>query len=178
MSVVISLGASMTGSVVPPNPQKEGLEKAGELLKLTLSLSTGALVFGAALVKEQLDFSGATKWAVIGAWVLLSLAAASGILAISAIPMMVAKSNYDLEDKFLTWPARVHQVTFIIGIVLLGFALASSLLKASKPKDEKPTGTVNYIMDSHDSASSTETGCRHCCRHRGTPSGQSPANLP
>ena len=162
---------------MPPDPQKEGLEKAGELLKLTLSLSTGALVFGAALVKEQLDFSGATKWAVIWAWTLLALAAASGILAISAIPMMIAKSNYDLEDKFLTWPARVHQITFIIGIVLLGFALALSLLKSAKPKDQQPPSTVNYIMDSHDSANVTEACCQRCCRHRGTPPNQSPRSL-
>ena len=149
-----------------PAAQKEGLEKAGDLLKLTLALSTGALVFGVGLAKEQSGFSGVTKWAILIAWILLGVAAASGIIAISAIPMMIARSNYDLEDKFLTWPARVHQVTFIFGIILLGIALAGSLLKPQKSQKNDPAANVYYIMVSCDSLSTTGSTCTvtSCCR--------------
>lgn len=130
----------------PANPRKDGLDKAGEFLKLSLSLATGALVFGVALVKEQLVLSGFAKSMVIGAWLLLAAAAASGILALAAIPMMVAKENYDLEDKFLTVPARIHQVTFVLGMILLGGA-AVTLLNTGKPQGSDAGEKTIYVLD-------------------------------
>jgi hypothetical protein len=154
--------------IANPNPaaQKEGLEKAGDLLKLTLTLSTGALVFGVGLTKEQPGFSGLTKWAILIGWILLGLAAASGIIAISAIPVMMAKSDYDLENKFLTWPARVHQVSFVFGIVSLGIALAALLLSPQRPQMNDPPASVYYIINSHDSAGSVSPvhAIGYCCR--------------
>jgi len=148
------------------DPKKEGLEKAGELLKLTLALSTGALVFGVGLVKEQSGLTAPAKWIILVAWTLLGLAAGSGILAISAIPMMMAKGNYDLEDKFLTWPARVHQVTFFVGIILLGVALATALLHPQRGE-----ATEKYIINSHDCSGCGALGAGPAAAPPGHPTG-------
>jgi hypothetical protein len=106
---------------------KDAIDRAADVLKLTLALATGALVFGADFIKEQVVLSSITRLMVMIAWGLLGASAAAGILALSAIPMMVAKQNYNLEDPYLTWPARVHQVAFVLGIILLGVTLASSV---------------------------------------------------
>jgi hypothetical protein len=127
----------------PSDPGKEGLASAGELMKLTVALATGALVFGAGLVKEQLNLGIVAKFAIIFAWSCLGISAAAGIWAISAIPIMLAKSNYDLEYKDLTHPARIHQVSFMIGILALGMALAISLLRPQKPL--AATGNITYL---------------------------------
>ena len=71
---------------------------------------------------------------MITAWVLLGLASATGLLALAAIPMMIWRQNYNLEDPYLTWPIRAHHVCFIFGIVLLGVALAASLRRGDPPK--------------------------------------------
>jgi hypothetical protein len=125
------------------NPGKDGLQSAGEVLKVTLTLATGALVFGAGLVKDYATFPGFSYVTVLLAWVLLGLSAGAGILALSAVPMMLSKSNYDLEDPYLTWPARVHQLAFAIGILLLGISLARAI--RSRPIAEISSKTLPAV---------------------------------
>lgn len=169
------------GSIV--DPKKEGLQSAAEWLKLTLALSTGALIFGVGLVKEHIDFAPWQKALMVGAWALLGLASATGILALSAIPMMLANSNYDLEDRFLTWPARIHQGSFMLGSLALGFALAISLLHSTPSQSSSavtPTYTIvdrttsNRTNQENSAASACNTYCR-CCR-RCIPTASVPPN--
>lgn len=157
------------GDAPDQEPAKAGLQSAAELLKLTLALSTGALVFGASLIEKKLPFTGWLKVSIVAAWALLAIAAGAGILAISAIPMMVAKSNYDLEDRFLTWPARVHQLAFVAGILCLGAALATAFFRASPEDSRKDTPPPAYMIIQEstragDIAEVTRPICRdRCC---------------
>jgi hypothetical protein len=130
------------------NPGKDALEKATDLLKVTVALSTGALVFSAGLTKEHLDFALWQTLVLVAAWALLAVAAASGLMAVSAIPPMLAKKDYNLENKFLTWPARIHQITFAIGILLLGIALASLLFRGAPADKSKVAGIGPELIGS------------------------------
>jgi hypothetical protein len=132
----------MTGTT---DPRKEGLEKASDLLKLSVGFATGALVFSAGLIVEKLDLSGAAGYMLMGSWILLGISAAAGMLSLLAIPMMIAKSNYDLEDPYLEWPVRIHQVAFLFGIMLLGVALALALARG---KRDPPIDPLPPIQDS------------------------------
>jgi hypothetical protein len=116
------------------------------------------------LLKEQTSV-GTGMFVALG---LLGVAAAAGILALSAIPMMLASANYDRECRFLTWPARVHQLTFAAGILILGISLGSS---SPKPPDNKLAARTTYINQSvADSVSAfTEAApckCGSSCRRR------------
>jgi len=98
-----------------------------EFLKFTIALGAGALVFGGGLVGDKLTLPLRGGWLLIGSWALLGLSVATGVLAYARIPIMLAESNYDLEDKFFTWPGRAHQLLFGLGMIFLGLALALAL---------------------------------------------------
>lgn len=111
----------------PPTPEKEGLLATTEFLKFTIALGAGALVFGGGLVGDKLTLPPKAGWLLIASWALLGLSVAAGVLAYARIPIMLAESNYDLEDKFFTWPGRAHQLLFGVGMICLGFALGLAL---------------------------------------------------
>lgn len=112
---------------MPPTPEKEGLLATTEFLKFTIALGAGALVFGGGLVGDKLTLPTKAGWLLIASWALLGLSVAAGVLAYARIPIMLAESNYDLEDRFFTWPGRAHQLLFGAGMICLGFALALAL---------------------------------------------------
>lgn len=114
----------------PANPAKDGLDSAAQFLRYTLALATGALVFSAGLVKEGLSVPQFSRLFLIGAWALLVLAIVTGLLAFARIPVLLRASTYDIEDSYLVWPWRLHQITFGLGVVLLGVALVTLLLNA------------------------------------------------
>jgi hypothetical protein len=150
---------------VPDDPGKAGLQSASELLKLTLTLSTGALVFGAGLIEKKLPFTGLLKGTIVAAWALLAIAAGAGIMAIAAIPMMQAKANYNLEDPFLTWPARVHQIAFVLGILCLGGTLATAFFRVAPTAPDAVQPPMSYTVleentaTTYNAVSSTSGNC-------------------
>jgi hypothetical protein len=53
-------------------------------------------------------------------WIVLFLSVVSGVLAQSAIPVLMSEQRFDLEAPTFTWPGRIHQVLF--GFAILGLA--------------------------------------------------------
>jgi hypothetical protein len=99
-----------------------------------LALGTGALVFGGGLVGDKIAFSPLAAGVLVVSWLLLGVSVAAGALAYARIPVKLAKSNYGLHDKYFTWPIRVNQLAFLVGMVFLGIALAVALIaKALSP---------------------------------------------
>jgi hypothetical protein len=105
-------------------PDKAGLEKAADFVNYLLALGTGALVFSAELIKKDYPMSPAARVLILVSWSLLAISILGGMFAYMRIPVMLSEKNYDLEDKYMIWPGRTQQIAFLIGIPVLGFALA------------------------------------------------------
>jgi hypothetical protein len=108
-------------------PGKVALTTAAEFMKYTIALGTGSLVFSAGLVSQDIGLPTYGKVLLILSWVSLVASVIAGVLAYSRIPIQLAEENYDLEDKWFTYPGRVHQGAFLLGIVCLGAALIVAL---------------------------------------------------
>ena len=106
---------------------KDALDAALDWTKGSTGIATGALVFGMGLLNGSATYSGSIRNCLMGAWVALGLAILSGLLAQSAIPPMIRAKNYNLEYRPFTCPARVHQLSWIVGIGFLAFALGHIL---------------------------------------------------
>jgi|RhiMethySRZTD1v2_1073278.scaffolds.fasta_scaffold204888_3 hypothetical protein len=116
-----------TPLVVPP--QKEALLATLEFLKYTIALGGGALVFGAGLVGDKLTLPTPAAWLVLISWVLLGLSVAAGVLDYGHIIVMVDESKYNWRrDRLFMWLGQLHQVFFVVGMFLLGVALAIALI--------------------------------------------------
>jgi hypothetical protein len=124
-------------TALAPSPQKEALLAGTEFLKYTLALTTGALVFGAGLIGNKSIAGTFASTSLVASLILLGVAVAAGALSYSRIPVMLHHSNYDLEDKYLVWPGRVHQVAFLLGMIALGLTLGAAALFA-KSGDPTP----------------------------------------
>jgi hypothetical protein len=102
---------------------KEVLLTAAETVKYTTAFAIGALVFSVDLVVGKDPLPGGQIVLVCIAWLLLGLSSVGGFLSYSRVPIQLANRNFDLEDPFLVWPARAHQVGFVFGILLLAGAI-------------------------------------------------------
>jgi len=107
---------------------EEGLKQLIDLLKFTLALSTGALVFSAGLLTEDIKLNFPAKCFLFLSWLALATSAAAGVLAYMRIPMLIARRNYDMRDKFMEIPGRVHHIAFVVGLLSLGVALVIGLV--------------------------------------------------
>ena len=95
-------------------------------------------MFSAGLVGNKIALPVSAKGFLVASWILLTFSVIAGVLAYSRIPVQLAEENYDLEDRFFTYPGKVHQLTFIIGILCLGIALILILVGSSDEK--RPPG--------------------------------------
>jgi len=102
---------------------KDALDAALDWTKGSTAVATGALVFGVGLLNGSATYSGAIRACLMGAWLALGLAILSGLVAQSAIPPMIRAKNYDLEYPPFTWPARIHQLAWLAGVIFLAVAL-------------------------------------------------------
>lgn len=112
------------------------LQMCAELMRYTLALSTGALVFSTGLAREVATMRAAVKWLLVAVWLLLSLSTVAGILALARMPVMMSERNFDLMDPVLMVCVQVHQVGFLLGIVALGVSLV--LTMTLQPPAEPP----------------------------------------
>jgi hypothetical protein len=136
---------------------KESLATAADFIKYTAGFATGALVFSIGLLEKSRHLSSFAAGVLIAAWALLSISVMAGVLAFSRIPIQQSEESYDLEDKYFTWPGKVHQLFFIFGILALGsvlivilstthigkkeFKVASALQAAAIAKQQVPKGS-------------------------------------
>jgi hypothetical protein len=74
---------------------EDGLKQIVDLLKFTLALATGSLVFSAGLLKEDIKLNCCAKCFLFVSWVALATSAAAGVLAYMRIPMLIAKKDFN-----------------------------------------------------------------------------------
>jgi hypothetical protein len=108
---------------------EDGLKQIVDLLKFTIALATGSLVFSAALLTEDIKLNCWAKCCLFLSWLALATSAAAGALAYMRIPMLIAKRDFNMRDKFMEIPGRIHHISFVIGILSLGVALVIALIK-------------------------------------------------
>lgn len=80
------------------------------------------------------------------AWILLSLAAIGGLVAMARIPMMLTRNNFNLEDSKLVPPLRGQQICFLFGILALGVALILALFAKPTHAESEQTHTVQVSV--------------------------------
>jgi hypothetical protein len=122
------------GSPHPPSPDgdSDALRAAGDIIKISTGLATGALVFSVGLLPNSTLYTSLTKVCLVASWTLLLFSIGFGVFSQAAIPVLMARRTYDIEDKFFTYPGRIHQILF--GLGLLALALALALVLYSKPQ--------------------------------------------
>ena len=133
---------------------KAGLDKTAEYVNYLLALGTGALVFSAELIKKDYPMTPGARILVVLAWIALASSVLLGIITYMRIPIMLSEQNYDLEDKYMIRPGRGQQITFLLGIPLLGLAMGILLfnraLQASEPEQPaKSAPSVAVIPAKH-----------------------------
>ena len=115
---------------------QKALESAGDFLKVTTGLATGALVFSTTLLNNPGALTGAARWVLSIAWAALLISiGASVFVAQGRITTKIAKKNYDIHnDLWLTRPTVIHQWTFFGGILALGVTLG--IVLGNQPSTE------------------------------------------
>ncbi len=106
-------------------PTPDALKAAGDIIKVSTGLATGALVFGVGLLPNAASYSPLTRVLLVLSWALLLVSIIAGILSQAAIPVLLADEDYDIENKYYTWPGRIHQVSFGFAVAILAAALIS-----------------------------------------------------
>jgi hypothetical protein len=121
-------------TAAPPQPDPADILKAaGDVLKVSTGLATGALVFSVGLLKDAQSYSLFARVVLAGSWGLLVLSVLGGLLSQAAIPPLLAERRFSLEEPTFTWPGRVHQVLMFVAILLLAVAMASTLFHEAQP---------------------------------------------
>jgi len=110
-----------------PLQSKDGLKQIVDLLKFTLALATGSLVFSVGLLTENINLTCYAKHFLFFSWLALAISATAGVFAYMRIPMLIAKKDYNMRDKFMEIPGKIHHIAFVIGLLSLGIALAIAL---------------------------------------------------
>jgi hypothetical protein len=106
-----------------PTAASDALKAAGDIIKVSTGLATGALVFSVSLLPNAWTYTPLTRALLVVSWFLLLVSIVAGILSQAAIPVLMADQNYDIENKFYTWPGRAHQLSFGLAVAILAFAL-------------------------------------------------------
>lgn len=120
-------------TVAQENPFDEkgqhALDAALDWTKVTTGLATGALVFGIGLSTSTATSLPWVRYVLAAAWVLFFIAVVAGIFAQASLPILMRSGKYDLEARPFTWPARVHQITFLFAILCLSLVLIRILFE-------------------------------------------------
>jgi hypothetical protein len=102
---------------------ESALNAAIEVIKVTITLATGTLVFSAQLLKEDVCISPVGKCWLFFSWVLLGCSIISGALAYARVPVMINEGKPNIKDGYFEWPGLIHHITFLGGVVVLGIAM-------------------------------------------------------
>jgi hypothetical protein len=112
----------------PAGPEPaEILKAAGDVLKVSTGLATGALVFSVGLLGDAQSYDLLARVLLAASWGLLVLSVLGGLLSQAAIPPLLAEKRFSLEEPTFTWPGRIHQVLLFLAILLLAIAMGSNL---------------------------------------------------
>lgn len=103
----------------------DALKAAGDIIKVSTGLATGALVFSVGLLPNAWTYTPLTRGLLIASWFLLFGSIVAGILSQAAIPVLMADQDYDIEHKWYTYPGRIHQGVFLVAVFILAWALTT-----------------------------------------------------
>ena len=99
---------------------KAGLQAIAEFLKFTTTFAVGTLAFSLNLISSnQITLPQSAKIILLFVWLSLTISLIAGVLVYARIPIQLKNENYNLEDKFLSFPGRIHQITLLLGITLI-----------------------------------------------------------
>lgn len=104
-------------------PEERALQALLDIVKLTLALATGALVFSVGLLQEDVLLSWWSSFLVKCSWVLLGLSILAGTVALHRLPVKISEGELSMDDRYLNLPGKVHHILFILGMAVLGAAL-------------------------------------------------------
>src|SRR5713101_351001 len=90
----------------------DALKAAGDIIKLSIGLATGALVFSVGLLPNSPLYTLFVRGCLVAAWTLLLLSIGTGVLSQAAVPVLMDDQDYDIENPWFTYPGRIHQVLF------------------------------------------------------------------
>lgn len=124
--VVPVLSLPVLAAIMNPDEQSSGLaatNAASEFIKYTIAVAAGVLVFSVDLITKDIEISRWAKWLLALSWGALAISIGAGIFAFSRIPIKLAEKNYDLDDAYFYIPGRLHQMSFVIGVGLLGLGM-------------------------------------------------------
>jgi hypothetical protein len=110
------------------NTSNQSLVAVQDLLKISVGFAAGCLVFSTGLLSDNIEFTIIPKLLLGWSWIMLAFSIAMGVLAYMRIPILIAENNNDVHDKYMAIPGRIHHVSFIMGIFLLGFTIISVLM--------------------------------------------------
>ena len=114
-------------STDPLADKKEALKGALDLAKHQITLATGVVVFSGTLLKVLLEpkqLSELPSCWLFASWGVSILSIIFGLFASGRYVTQLSKSNYDIEDRFLTGLTRSQQISFFLGIALFGIFAA------------------------------------------------------
>jgi len=84
--------------------QSKSLASAVDVIKATLAIATGTLVFSASLLKEQITFGCAAKWLLGISWSFLGVSIIAGTIAQLRVPVMISEGKPDIADQWFKIP--------------------------------------------------------------------------
>jgi uncharacterized membrane protein YiaA len=137
--------ANATTSSSGPTPDSGGLDSAADFIKVSTGFAAGSLVFSVGLVNSASNLSNNARGFIFLAWITLFVAMVAGVLAFSRIPIQKAAKDYDLEDKFLTTPLKLHQISFALGVVFLGISLFLTLSGEAPASEQSAASALEAL---------------------------------
>jgi len=119
--------ANPTAAGQAPADSADALKAAGDIIKLSTGLATGALVFGVGLLPNAPVYTPFVRGCLVASWGLLLVSIVAGVFSQAAIPVLIEDRNYSIEDPYFTYPGRAHQVLFGLGLLALALGLSAVL---------------------------------------------------
>jgi uncharacterized membrane protein len=127
-----------------PN-KKDALNAASDFIKVSTSLSIGALVFAVGYFSNLSALSLATRIALVVAVTAFLASSILGGLAHSRVPILFDAADYNVHDLLLIRLGISHQAGLLVGIIAI--AMAFGLIMANdRPIDELSYTTADLAV--------------------------------
>jgi len=106
----------------------KAVSSATDVMKVTMALATGTLVFSAELLKEDVSIGLTAKVFLVASWCFLCTSIIAGALSYMRVPVMISEDNLDIHDKLFSSPGRIHHLSFLVGVIVLGITMILILI--------------------------------------------------
>ena len=116
---------------------------AAEFIQFTLTLVIGSLGFTMGLIIKPLDLPRYGKWLLVISTIFLFISIVSGVGAWSIIPQMMASKALNLRDPDFLALGKIHQLSFVLGIICVAIAVLAHYLHKEKNVNKKQNNGHN-----------------------------------